>query len=85
MGKALPVSHLVPGVGGEQLRLKPAKRNGGAVVQLDVLQPFASHSTALTVIGRPVFIPTGQVEAVCQLLARLASASVPADPPEDGL
>lgn len=54
------------------IRLKPATRDGLPVIQLDVLEPVASHSTALSVIGRAVLIPAAQVEAICSALARVA-------------
>lgn len=76
MVEAAPRSHLVPGIRREQIRLEPTTRDGVPVVQLDVLQPLVSHATALTVIGRPVLIPSGQIPALREALARLAE-----DPP----
>lgn len=79
MAEAISRSHLVPGFAGEQFRLKPAKRQGRAGVQLDVLQPVASHSTALSVIGRAVFVPADRIPALCAALSRLSGGK---DDPE---
>jgi hypothetical protein len=81
MAKTLPFSQLVPGFAGEQFRLKPAKRQGRAGVQLDVLQPVASHATALTVVGRAVFVPSDRIPALCAALSRLSGGK---DDPEPG-
>lgn len=81
--KANHGSLLVRGVGLEQIRLKAAKRDGRAAVQLDVLQPVALHATALTVIGRPVLIPANQIPALCDALSRFGTDAPPEDfPPE---
>jgi len=81
--KANHGSLLVSGVRLEQLRMKAATRDGLPVVQLDVLEPLTSHSTALTVIGRPVMIPAHQIPAFCEALSRFGTDSPPQDfPPE---
>jgi hypothetical protein len=83
MAEGLIRSHLVPGEGGEQLRLKPAQQNRQAGVRLDVLAPIAGRSTAFCVVGQAVFIPSGQVAALCEALTRLANAPPLPDPLED--
>ncbi len=72
MSDAIPRSHIFPGTRSEQIRLRPATRNGRPVVQIDVLEPLATHTAALTVVGRPVIIPIEQVGALRDVLGRLA-------------
>lgn len=79
MADPIPRSHIVPGVKREQIRLRPATRSGRPVVQIDVLEPLTIHASALTVVGRPVFIPAEQVGAVREALARLFDEPAPAE------
>ena len=83
MAEAVARSHLVTGTRREKIRLRPAIRDGKPVIRLDLLEPVASHSDALVLIGRPVFIPPGQVEAFCAAMARLADDAPEPAAPED--
>lgn len=81
MPETVPRSHIVAATRHEQIRLRPATRDGLPVVRLDVLEPLTKHSSALVVVGRPVLIPVGQVAAVCEALARAAEYRPEAAPP----
>ena len=51
------------------------------MVRLDLMEPIAKHATAMTVAGRPVFVPLEEVAALC---AALTSAHTDADASVDG-
>ena len=73
-------SWLVKGSRCEQLRVRPALRDGQPVVRLDVLEPIAAHTAAMTVVGCPVCVPPSEVDALCNALkAAQAEAATDSD------
>jgi hypothetical protein len=65
--------HLLAGTRHEQLRVRADQRDGRPVVRIDLLEPLARHSTAMTVAGRPVFVPVEFVAALCDALCAARS------------
>ncbi|WP_296596480.1 hypothetical protein [Phenylobacterium sp.] len=57
-------------------------RDGLAVVRIDYMEPLTSHTSNLTVVGKPAFL---RVEAVADLCAALYRAkTLTGAPPENG-
>jgi hypothetical protein len=59
---------IVRGTHSEQLRVRLGLRDGHPIVQLDVLERFVSHCKAMTVVGRSVCVPPGEVPSLCDAL-----------------
>lgn len=72
-------SRIVKGTRDEKIRVRADFRDWQHVVRLDVLEPIARHDQAMMLIGRPVFISTEQVGAVCDALKAACAEARAAD------
>lgn len=82
---ATPMSRLISGTRAEKIRLRADTRDGRPVVRLDLLEPLASHSSAMTVVGRAVLIPSERVDELIQALyaAKVDGGEARADAPKE--
>lgn len=67
---------------GARLRVRPDVRDGLAVVRIDYMEPLTSHTSNLTVVGKPAYVPAERVNDLCEALYR--AKTLTGTPPEKG-
>lgn len=77
-------SRFVDGTRAEQVRIRAATRDGKPCVQVALLEPLTSHSSAMSVVGRPIMVPVANITALIEALyaAKVDADATPPEPPQ---
>lgn len=68
MSAALGLARMAPGFGREVFRVRSATRGDAPAVRIELMQPLASHSDVLTVVGRPLLVPLDRLSELIEAM-----------------
>lgn len=83
ISKPVMPSRFVPGTRAEQIRVRSETRDGRPCVQVALLERVASHTSAMSVVGRPIMVPVAHVTALIEALYAARVDAGGAEPVEE--